>query len=357
MLIHKFSNYDEAHQEMNSIIIKFAGNRRVLSTSNLNGGLHDDLYYVFNNDCKPQGREEIKLLAPTYKEHIRETAKNIGLDPKKSTGLCTAAYIKNKSIKVRIFEDFSVTAIVTAGINHNAGRVGEEAHWHEYNEEFLPVNFGTINIMLHIDANLTKGAITRALVTCTEAKTAALQELLAPSLSSDGIATGTGTDGTIIVTDLESKKKITETGKHVKIGEYIGITVKEAVKEALSYETGLEPKSQYGVMARMQRFGLTEDSLWSMYNTIELQCMDRITFTNLLYDIESMDKLIVNTSLFAHLIDQINWGLIPISEGYKVCVELLRSMDFYVEDANPSTISVKKIIDLFKVGLVTKIIT
>lgn len=51
----------------------------------------------------------------------------------------------------------------------------------------LPV--GTINILLYIDADLSKEALASALVSCTEAKVAAMQELLIASRYSCGIAT------------------------------------------------------------------------------------------------------------------------------------------------------------------------
>ena len=79
------------------------------------------------------------------------------------------------------YEDFKVTAIVTAGINVNAVRVGDPTTWHERAGTYFEVMSGTINILLHIDADLAPGALVNALVTCTEAKTAAVQELLAPS--------------------------------------------------------------------------------------------------------------------------------------------------------------------------------
>ena len=53
--------------------------------------------------------------------------------------------------------------------------------------------------MLLLDCDMPEGVMARALVTCTEAKTAAIQELLEGSKYSNGIATGSGTDQTIIM--------------------------------------------------------------------------------------------------------------------------------------------------------------
>ncbi len=68
------------------------------------------------------------------------------------------------------YEDFTVTAIVTAGINVNAVRVGDPTTWHERSGTYFEVMSGTINILLHIDADLAPGALVNALVTCTESK-------------------------------------------------------------------------------------------------------------------------------------------------------------------------------------------
>ncbi|MCU6396733.1 adenosylcobinamide amidohydrolase, partial [Enterobacter quasiroggenkampii] len=109
---------------------------------------------------------------------------------------------------------------------------------------------------------------TRALVTCTEAKTAALQELMAGSNYSRGIATGSGTDGTIIVCNSKSKIKLTNAGKHSKLGELIGVAVKKAVKEALFLQTGLCAESQHSMLKRVKRFGIDENRILNKYAEI-----------------------------------------------------------------------------------------
>ena len=90
---------------------------------------------------------------------------------------------------------------------------------------------GTINIILYIDGDLAEPLLARALVTCTEAKTAALQELQAGSHYSMGIATGSGTDQTIVVANSESPYYYDSAGKHSQIGvKLIGKAVKKSGK-------------------------------------------------------------------------------------------------------------------------------
>ncbi len=74
----------------------------------------------------------------------------------------------------------------------------------------------------------------RAIMTATEAKTAALQDIDYKSTASPQIqATGTGTDSMIVVSGVNPDITIRHTGGHTKMGELIGFTAKTAVAEAL----------------------------------------------------------------------------------------------------------------------------
>lgn len=93
---------------------------------------------------------------------------------------------------------------------------------------------GTINIILITNALLTEAAMARALITITETKCAALQDLGIESSYSPGlIATGTGTDNVIVVPPGNGIR-ITYAGGHSKAGELIGRVVYESVKEAVT---------------------------------------------------------------------------------------------------------------------------
>ena len=73
----------------------------------------------------------------------------------------------------------------------------------------------------------------RAIITVTEAKTAALQDLNVRSTGSPQYqATGTGTDNMIVVSGKMGKPLLLTSG-HTKIGELIGCSTKIAVTEAL----------------------------------------------------------------------------------------------------------------------------
>jgi adenosylcobinamide amidohydrolase len=316
MLLRQFNNGDELHRRTQALIVTFSAPRDVLSTSPFNGGFRNNLKSAFNHDCKEDGNKHTPLKAPTYEEHMKLVAADLGLDPLYSCGLSTAADMENVSIQAETYEDLTVTAVVTGGIDVNGGRVGDPSQWHEANGVSIPVT-GTINIMLFIDAKLPEGTLTRALVTCTEAKTAALQELLAPSLYSSGIATGSGTDGTIIVSNPRSPVYLTYAGKHSKLGELIGRTVMKAVKDALFLQTGLSPAQQFDIFSRIGRYSITRQSILDMSPRADINKLDALSKQN---------DLVVMTSLYVHLLDQLQWGLISPEDTLTAAEKLLRDM-------------------------------
>jgi adenosylcobinamide amidohydrolase len=316
MLLHQFSNGDTLHRRDQALIATFSGPRDVLSTSPFNGGIKNSLKYVFNHDCKENGLKHTPLKAPTYEEHMKLIAGELGLDARFACGLSTAADMENVSIHSETYEDLTVTAAVTGGIDVNGGRVGDPSQWHEADGVSVPVT-GTINILLFIDAHLPEGTLTRALVTCTEAKTAALQELLAPSLYSSGIATGSGTDGVIIVSNPQSPVYLTYAGKHSKLGELIGRTVMKAVKDALYLQTGLDAAQQFDIFSRIGRYGITKQSILEASPSSDVNKLDALS---------KQKDLVVMTSLYVHLLDQLQWGLICPEDALSAAKQLLQSM-------------------------------
>ncbi|MFR9000868.1 MAG: adenosylcobinamide amidohydrolase [Anaerobutyricum soehngenii] len=282
---------------------------------------------------------------------------DLGLDPSSCSGLMTVASMDNSAISTLAYDDFSVTSVATAGVRNNGGRIGDPASWHEKSENTFedttssdtkkknPIQNLTKNILgkifqvklfqikinyqsellisLYIDADLSKEALASALVSCTEAKVAAMQELLIASRYSCGIATGTGTDGAIIISNAESKTHLTNAGKHSKLGELIGRTVISSIKEALKLQQGITPQIQHDIIHRMDRFGVTEDALWDCYKETYRNLI-RAEFTDILDRIRTDDTLVTYTSLYAHLLDQLSWGLLSFAECRIAANELLK---------------------------------
>jgi adenosylcobinamide amidohydrolase/ABC-type Fe3+-hydroxamate transport system substrate-binding protein len=158
-------------------------------------------------------------------------AENLGYATDEYAGLMTGADMDNLSVQKQTFKDLEVTALVTAGVRGNALRLSRDSGGY--------TKPGTINIMVLSNRRLSSGAMAWALVTITEAKTAALSDLDIRSTYTpwDHRATGTGTD-TIIVVQGEGPEA-SYTGGHTKIGELIAKAVHAGVIEAISLQNGI----------------------------------------------------------------------------------------------------------------------
>lgn len=327
MKIYDLPCGDEVHRFDYNIVIPFKGKRRVLSTAPYNGGYRTDLKTVFNHDCNPGVGCSAEMKGKTYREHMMRTIEEIGLDLETTAGLETAASMDHAAICTERFEKLAVTAIVTGGIEVNGGRAGDPATWIENSAVAPEYRMGTINILLCVNADLSEGAMARALVTCTEAKTAAVQELMAESRSSRGLATGSGTDGTIVTADMESEMYLTDAGKHSKLGELIGKAVKPAVKRALYLQTKLDAERQHNVIRRLSRFGVSEAGLYRRYvQELGALAMDRARFSALLEERAAEGGMVAKASFIAHAIDQMDWGLLEVPEALEAVSDLLAGM-------------------------------
>ena len=152
----------------------------------------------------------------------------------------------NLAVCEKFFQEFGICCFATAGTG-NALRTGiDTANYVERNGrfEYLPC---TINTIILSNVPLTAGAMARAIITATEAKSAALQDLDVRSASSPEYqATGTGTDNIIIVSGRDAGKPISWTGGHTKMGELIGVCARLAVLEALRKQEGRSLKKPSG---------------------------------------------------------------------------------------------------------------
>ena len=320
-LLHRFPNNDTLRQYGKGLIIDFQGKRKVLSTSMLNGGFTDYLTRVFNYNCLADNYD-CSMCYDTYEQELESNACSLNLDPKFTSGLSTAALVECAAICTKEYKDQSVTAIVTAGIDHNAIRIGDPASYYEESNVYTPLSPGTINILLYINHDMPAGTMTRAMTMCTEAKVAAIQELMIGSCYSQGIATGSGTDGTIIICDATTQSFLTDAGGHSKLGELIGLSVKSAVKDALLRQTSASPARQHSILERGKRFGIGIGSMWTIYNKYlnqpdYIDLLKPLTleqFESKITNWQTNSNLVVYSSLFYHLMDQMNWKLLEWPE-------------------------------------------
>jgi adenosylcobinamide hydrolase len=309
MLLYELGSGEKVFLRDDTLVIPFPGPRRVISTAMLNGGYREDLKVIFNHHLPPERHDTADLPGGSVEGYFEFLTGRLDLPHHQTAGLLTAALMEKAAIKAAGFRDLEVTAVVTGGIEVNGGRAGDTAQYYEIDGEWRFVA-GTINIILLIDGNLPPHTLVRSLVTATEAKAAALQELMAPSRYSRGIATGSGTDQMIAVANVQSPHCFTDAGKHSKLGELIGRTVKEAVKEALAKQNGLDPRRQGNFLARLDRYGIKKEDFWLRARQDGLE-MDREQYLQSLDQIREETGLVALAAALLHLGDEYEWGLLP----------------------------------------------
>lgn len=316
MIIGTLPTKDKIHQYQRCLVVPFAGKRKVMSTSMHNGGYREDLTAVFNHDVNPGPGVTCSYCTQGEEEHQKFIRENLGLDYDTVAYMATIVSMDNAVVKEATYDALTVTAIATASVEVNGARVGEPATCYEKHGKSIRLQPGTINIMVFVNTDMTPGCLARAMITATEAKTAALQELMAASLNSSGLATGTGTDNMMIIANAESDNLLTYAGKSGKLGELIGVTVMAAVKQSLAQHMNLTVESQHSMLARMKRFGIGENSFSLVPQaTDEPAQPSRADFLNVVHTLDQCDQVVTFTSLYAHLLDQMDWQLLSAKDA------------------------------------------
>ena len=177
-----------------------------------------------------------------------------------SSFLFTGANMDHLAVVRKQFKNMDVYALVTAGVQSNALRMGKDEG--KYYEP------GTINIILLSNMNLTPRAMTRSIISATEAKTAALMDLDIRSSANPRRyqATGTGTDNVLVVEGTGNP--VTLAGGHSKMGELIARAVYQGVLEAVSKQNGLVASRSV-----FQRLHDRHISLYELVSEAQCDCM------------------------------------------------------------------------------------
>lgn len=181
----------------------------------------------------------------------KRTCRAIGRKPATSSLLFTGADMDNLAIQEASYRKMRVYALVTAGVKSNAMRMARDS-----GDFYEP---GTINIVLLTNLKLSPQAMTRAIITATEAKSAVLNDLDIRSTYTplSHQATGTGTDNVLVVEGVGTP--VAQSGGHTKLGELIARAVYAGVREAVARQNGLT--GERSIFARLQERKL---SLWNL---------------------------------------------------------------------------------------------
>lgn len=315
-LIFKTSLGDELFYLKDTILINFNTRRNGISSSQLNGGISKCYKSVFNQHLT---QEKIDYLVNhDLEEYLINECEKLKIDSEFSTGLVTLAKMKNLSIVSKKYRQLEVTAITTAGVRTNAAKAGDPASYYEENGVF-----GTINSIILINAKLDENVLVQALNTATEAKTVALNNLKIPSQYSNGYATGTGTDGICIFSNIESDNKLANADKHSKLGELISKTVIESITKAVSKQVWITPKSQSNVLVRLNRYSLDINEFYNDLNKNKFEFIKQLQI-----DSKKQDNVAITTSVL-NLFDEVALNLIDRNAANMLCLELLKKCNSY----------------------------
>ena len=187
---------------------------------------------------------------------IAAIKKNLGYKDNEFTTLMTGADMDNLSVQKTSYKDIEVTALVTAGVRGNAIRSSKD--------EGSYYSHGTINIIILTNRCLTPNAMLRAIITATEAKTAALLDMDIRSTYKpmDFRATGTGTDNIMVIKGVGQSEKY--TGGHTKMGELIAKAVHAGVTEAIYKQNGIQ--NTRNISQRLRERSLRPDEIVDLYS-------------------------------------------------------------------------------------------
>lgn len=157
---------------------------------------------------------------------MKQKIKGWGYPLQQTIGLQTAARIQCASIQEVHGDEFRIVCCVTAGVG-NRERAGKKR------KTYSAYQCGTINTFLFIESRLSEAAMINGIITATEAKAAALQDLQI-TVESGEFATGTTTDS-VVLASSQNPHYPTHlfAGTATTIGNAIGCLVYEATCEAV----------------------------------------------------------------------------------------------------------------------------
>lgn len=339
-LILKTSVGDEVLKNSDTVLVKFGPKRNGIVSSWLHGGYNEDLSAVFNHQLSQDNinkYEEGGILG-FLKDLSSNFYNDLDLRSDKISGLITSADMDSYSIACERYRDIEVMAIATAGVRVNAVSAGDRASYYEINDEYdFDINNidnefsnkpGTINIILLINSRLSENSLLLAEMIATEAKTVALRDLMTASNYSNEIATGTGTDGIAIFSNLDSENSIENMSTHAKVGELIANAVKAAIKECLAKLQWLTPSYQLNALVRLDRYQYNLDDFYNNFLTDYIEINDeedKKKFIVSLIDVSKNPELVANVSLIIHLLDQYRYGLLSKKTVLKVSDSILEN--------------------------------
>jgi adenosylcobinamide hydrolase len=250
-----------------------------------------------------------KILHENPKAFILASAKKV-LQTTDFVGMITAAAVKNFALASKADGELSVSVIATS-----ADDEGNTCSHSETAGEIIKVQpiEGTINIIVIINGNPTESSLVSCIITATEAKTAAIQELDIRSRYSGDTATGTVTDA-IVVAKTGTGQAIVYAGPASKLGQLVGYCTRKAVKEATM--KGKECLPDRSIQKRLKERHLSVEKIASELAKVKCFGKDEKILAAKINELLSTDPVFAAMLLAAsNLTEEFAQGRVPTELG------------------------------------------
>ena len=297
----------EAKIQRGKLIICSKTPLKILSSAVLNGGLRDTNGIVSVH--VPEDGSKDDEIHRNAEDFLRKEVSKLNLPTDNVVGLMTAADLRNVAVTNLRYDNITLSALVTAGTSVSA-TAGDKLTSKQRSIKFK--KFGTINIILLVDGNLTDGCMVGAVNTVTEAKTVALRELDIRSRFSGDIASGTITDSVVVACTMRGPP-IKYAGTASVLGELIGKSVKESLKKAIQKQERLVPNRS--LAKRLEERGISIAKMITLFSQIHPEIRGNAEkfrqFSEELQRIISDQNVALLVTAGLRLDDDTKMGLIP----------------------------------------------
>ncbi|TCP55783.1 adenosylcobinamide amidohydrolase [Tumebacillus sp. BK434] len=213
------------HLQGGALIVSADRPLHIVSSSLFGGGCQQKNYLV--NAQVPHGYS-----SDDPWQDLEQRVHDLGLPIGETAGMMTAADVDQVVEGFAMGDQFRLRTFVTAGVG-NAARAGVTR------KTYPGYVAGTINIIVAIDGRMTEAALINAVITITEAKTAALQDSGITIHDGSGrSATGTTTDAVIVAAtqDPEYSGIHQYAGVATELGGAIADTVYHSLTRSLQHQ-------------------------------------------------------------------------------------------------------------------------
>lgn len=160
-----------------------------------------------------------------HRSEMASFLKSNGFEPSETVGMMTAVILEDVVYKRFEHNSFSIFAVVTAGVGNAIDASKSEQHTFEMTP-------GTINTWIFVSGELTEEAFIQSIMTATEAKVKALNDLKVIDEVTGTIATGTSTDS-ILIAATQTGEVLEFAGTITPLGKLISKAVYQCTIEAI----------------------------------------------------------------------------------------------------------------------------